>query len=200
MHIAIASLRSTSPYSQSKNIDKLEHPEKAKESKDTYEERIWRHKAHVSSDGYIEIPPTAFAGALMGAAKRLQLQVPGKGKTQYTKYFEAGVQVMDALKLPIKIDDVPRDRLFLNADGKVGGGTRVYRSFPRIDSWSGDVTFYVLDDLIPEDVFTKVLRSAGMLVGIGRFRPEKRGFYGRFSVTALKWIEDGDSVLDQAAE
>jgi hypothetical protein len=200
MHIAIASLKSLSPYSQSKNIDKLEHPEKPKESKDAYEERIWRAKAHVTDDGYIEIPPTAFANALMGAARRLQLQIPGKGKTQYTKYFEAGVQVMEPLKLPIKIDEVPRDRLFLNADGRVGGGTRVYRSFPRIQSWAGDVTFYILDDIIPEEIFTKVLRSAGMLVGIGRFRPENRGFYGRFTVTSIRWIEDGDAVLDQAAE
>ena len=64
----------------------------------------------------------------------------------------------------------------------------------------GVVTFIILDDIITEDVFTQVLRSAGMLVGIGRFRPENRGFYGRFAVERVEWIEDGDAVIAAAAE
>ena len=66
--------------------------------------------------------------------------------------------------------------------------------FPRIDSWSGDVTFWVLDDIITQDVFTKVLTSTGAIVGIGRFRPQSRGFYGRFSVDAIDWQEEVEAA------
>ncbi len=198
MHIAVATLQSKSPYSQSKNIDKETHPEKPKEGKDDYENRCWRARMHATPDGFVEIPPTAFANTLKMSARRLQIQVPGKGKTQYTKYFEAGVMVAGALKLDILVKDVPRERLFVPSDGVPGSGKRVFRNFPRIDSWGGEVTFYVLDDIITEDVFAKVLRSAGMLVGIGRFRPENRGFYGRFSVESLKWVDDGDAALEAA--
>jgi hypothetical protein len=199
MHIAIAHLVSASPYSQSKNIDESVIPKKSKERPDLYEERVWRSRMHVSRDGNVEIPQTAFGNCIREAARRLQLQIQGKGKTQYTKYIEAGIEVAAPLVLPIKAKDVPHDRLFVHSDGKRGGAKRVYRHFPRIDSWEGEITIYVLDDQIPEDVFAKVLRSAGILVGIGRFRPENRGFYGRFSVQSLKWIEDGDSALLETA-
>jgi hypothetical protein len=193
-------LESLTPYSQSQNIDKLEHPLKPKEGPNDYEQRTWRHRMHKTADGFVQIPSTSFAGAVKSAAKRLQIQVPGKGKTQFTKYFEAGIDVPESLVLKVKADDVPGERLFVPSDGKPGGGKRVYRTFPRIDKWSGVVTFYVLDDVITESVFTQVVRSAGMLVGIGRFRPENRGFYGRFRVLRVEWIEDGDAVIASAAE
>ncbi len=200
MKIAKVNLESITPYSQSKHIDELEHPAKPKESKDDYEKRTWRARMHRTPDGFVEIPSTCFANAVKASARRLQIQVPGKGKTQFTKYFEAGIDVAGSLILSIKAEDVPCDRLFVPADGKPGGGRRVFRHFPRVDNWSGMVTFFILDDMITESVFTQVLRSAGMLVGIGRFRPENRGFYGRFRVKSVEWIEDGDAVIGAAAE
>lgn len=195
MKLATVTLKGASPYSQSKNIDKMEHPEKPKESKDAYEQRTWKLRAHVNSDGFVVIPQTALSHCVKQAARRLQLQIPGKGKTQYTKYFEAGVSCMDDIVTTTHIGTIKSDRLFVPSDGKPGGGTRVYRTFPRIDNWSGQVRFVVYDDIIPEDVFLQVLKSAGVLVGIGRFRPENRGFYGRFTVDAFDWDEEGAEAL-----
>lgn len=200
MHIAKCSLKSVTPYSQSKNIDPHEVPKKPKETGDAYEMRTWQHRIHANPDGFVIIPRTAFPNAIKAAARRLQLQVPGKGKTQFTKYFEAGIDVLDDLVLPLKATELPGERLFVPSDGRPGGGKRVYKVFPKIARWDGVVTFYILDDIITEDVFTQVLRSAGLLVGIGRFRPENRGYYGRFAVESVDWIEDGDSVIAAAAE
>jgi hypothetical protein len=200
MKIAIVKLKGQGNYSQSKNIDRLEYPEKPKESKEDYEKRTWRYRLHVSATGHVEIPPTAFGNAVRASARRLQIQVPGKGKTQYTKYFEAGIDVAGPLELKLKAADVQSERLFVPSDGKPGGEKRVWRYFPIIPEWGGEVTFYILDDIITEEVFTKVIKSAGLLVGIGRFRPEKRGFYGRFTVEKLKWIENGEEMLGAAAE
>ena len=200
MKIAITNIVGKTPYSQSANVDKEVHPEKPKESKDDYEKRTWRHRMHVGTGGFVEIPPTALTGSIKSAARRLQIQVPNKGKTQFTKYFEAGIDVAGPLVLTTKGEDVACDRLFVPSDGRPGGGKRVWRYFPRIDKWGGEVTWYVLDDIITESVFTQVLRSAGLLVGIGRFRPENRGFYGRFTVDSVKWIEDGDAAIGAAAE
>lgn len=201
MKIAKVQIEGVTPYSQSKNIDPLEHPKKTKESPDDYEQRTWTHRLHVNSAGFVEIPSTALAHTVKAAARRLQIQVPGKGKTLFTKYFEAGIDVAGPLELKVKATDVAKERLFVPSDGKPGGGRRVYRNFPRIDKWGGEVTFFILDDIITESVFTQVLRSAGLLVGLGRFRPENRGFYGRFKVTKVEWIEDGDAAIsDMAAE
>ena len=199
MKVAIAKLVSVSAYSQSRHYSD-DVPRKAKELPGAYEERTWRSRLHVTPDGYVEIPGTSFANSLKACAKRLKLQVPGKGRVEFTKYFEAGIMVPDSLKLPIKAEDVQCDKLFVPSDGKRGGGKRVTKFFPRIDSWSGDVTFYIFDDIITEDVFTQVLRACGMLVGIGRFRPENCGFYGRFDVKSIHWTEDAESMFARAAE
>jgi hypothetical protein len=183
-----------SPYSQSRHYSKEDVPPLAKELHDAYEQRTWRHRMHTTKEGHVEIPGPAFAHALKSAAKRLKLQVPGKGRVEYTKYFEAGVMVTTGIVLPIKAAECPFDKLFVPSDGRPGGGKRVTKWFPRVDAWEGRVTFYIFDDIITSDVFKQVLTAAGMLVGIGRFRPENRGFYGRFSVKTIEWMEEEETL------
>jgi hypothetical protein len=182
---ARASLKSVSPYSQSKHYmtDKLE-----KESHRDYEARTWRDRTHCDKDGNIFIPPMAFKNCLSASAKYLSLSIPGKGKSKYTKHFEAGVLVMDPLVLPIKKDAVEGEWLFVPSDGRRGGTTRVEKCFPLIHQWSGDVTFYVLDETITKDIFEYVLQQAGKFIGLGRFRPVNNGFYGRFEVNSIDWL------------
>ena len=184
MKTATAHLVSMSPYSQSRHYN---DPALEKENKRDYEARTWRSRLHTDKDGYVFIPPMAFKNAIAEAAKFLSLQIPGKGKATYTKHFEAGVLVTDALKLPTKKDDVPGEWLFVPADGKRGGGKRVEKCFPVIQEWAGAVEFHILDETITRDVFAEVLSQAGLFIGIGRFRPRNNGFYGRFKVEKVDW-------------
>jgi hypothetical protein len=194
MKSVIAELKGESPYSQSRPYTKEDVPALSKELHDAYEKRTWRNRMHVTSDGRIEIPGATFANCIKEAAKRLSIKIPGKGQATYTKSFEAGVMVTDPLVLDLKADDVKVDKLFVPSDGKRGGGKRVWKYFPRIDEWSGKVTFFLFDDVITEDIFRQVLAASGMLVGIGRFRPQNCGFYGRFSVKALRWQEEQETL------
>ncbi|MBP8234613.1 MAG: hypothetical protein KAY22_20160 [Rhizorhabdus sp.] len=186
MKIATATLASTAPYSQSRSYDR-EVEALPRETKDAYEDRTWRHKCHTLADGKVYIPPMAFKMAVDTAAKMLGRQIPGKGKSTYTKFFLSGVLVMEPAGLPLTKDDVACDRIYANADGVRGSGKRVWRNFPRIDSWSADVQFHVLADEITPDVFEEHLRQAGAFVGIGRFRPQSGGYYGRFEVKKISW-------------
>ena len=148
-----------------------------KELGDAYEKRTAKYRVHATADGFVEIPQTAIANAIKEGAKRLSLPIKGKRMQTYTKNFQAGVMVLEPIVLPVKADDVALERLFLSSDGRPGGGgKRVWRFYPRIDSWKAVVKIGVFDDIITEDVFGKVLASAGQLVGIGRFRPENRGY------------------------
>ena len=94
---------------------------------------------------------------------------------------------MDPLVLPIKKDEVEGEWLFVPSDGKPGGSTRVSKCFPLIHEWQGEVTWYVLDETITEDVFRRHLVEAGNFIGVGRFRPARGGFYGRFVTEDVKW-------------
>ena len=194
MKSAVIYLVGESPYSQSKHYDKEDVPAKQKELHDAYEKRTWRNRVHSTPDGFVQIPGICVANSIKEAAKRLQLQVPGKARTTYTKYFEAGIMIPDNLKLPIRAAEVPADKLFVPSDGRRGGGKRVYKWFPRIDQWEGEFVVYIVDDLITEDVFLNVLTAAGMLVGIGRFRPQNCGFYGRFSVKSIRWLDEAETM------
>ena len=88
MNIAVVDLKSASPYSQGKYImekkasDELSHE---------FEERTWRERCQYNEDGFIFIPPMAFANCIKEAAKYMSISVPGQGKAKFTKNFEAGV-------------------------------------------------------------------------------------------------------------
>ena len=184
MKTAVAVLESVSPYSQSRyfQVDPLPN-----EGKDDYERRTWRNRAHVNDSGLVFIPPMAFKNCLSEIARYLGMQIPGKGKSTYTKHFEAGVLVTDPLVLDVKEADIKGEWLFVPADGKRGSGKRVTRCFPVFPKWSGNVTFHILDETVTQDVFRHHLEQAGAFIGIGRFRPRNNGYYGRFKVAGLKW-------------
>lgn len=184
MKKATAHLKSVSPYSQSRfhNIKK-----KADETSDTHEERTWRERLSTTKDGNVFIPPMAFKNCLSSAAKYLKKGIPGQGKSTYTKKFVSGVLVADGLTLPVKKDQVQGESFFVPADGIRGSGKRVMKTFPVIPDWSGKVEFTILDEIIDKNTFTETLEEAGKFIGIGRFRPENNGFYGRFTVEKVDW-------------
>lgn len=183
MRTATVTLVSSAPYSQSRAH---ETPLNERETRDAWEQRTWREKCHYTSDGHIFIPPMSLKMALDKAASMLGQQIPGKGKATYTKFFLSGVLVMEPIVLPVTKDEVPNDRIYANADGKRGSGKRVWRWFPRIDKWEGKINYTLLADEITPKVFEEALRQSGAFVGIGRFRPESGGYYGRFDVKKIE--------------
>lgn len=188
-------LVSTATYSQSRPHDEEKKP---KELPKDYEERTWKQRMHVLPTGQIFIPPMAFKNCLSEVAKYLSLQIPGKGKSTYTKHFEAGVSVSKPVPLfdpttgqPVLENDAKGGWIFTPSDGVKGGGKRVWKCYPLIDQWIATVDFVIIDDIITPDVFWSHLKQAGMLIGVGRFRPRNGGYYGTFSIVegSEQWQE-----------
>jgi hypothetical protein len=182
MRTCTVHITGSAPYSASRAHCDEKLP---KETADAYEERTWRSKAHIVG-GQVVIPPMAFKIGLDRAAKMLGRQIPGKGKSTYTKFFESGVIVTDPVEIAPE-HDIKKERIHANADGVRGSGKRVWRNFPRVDDWSGTVTFHVIADEITTDIFEEAVQYAGIAVGVGRFRPERGGYFGRFTVEKFVW-------------
>ena len=182
MRIVIAEIEGVTPYSQSKHHTA---PRLEREGNDDYAKRTWRSHLHTTSRGEVFIPPTAFKNCLSEIAKFLGMQIKGKGKSTYTKHFEAGVMVSEPVMLGISADQVVCEELFLPASGVRGDGKRVMKYYPTIPEWKAVVKFEILDDIITEEVFRHHLEHAGKYIGIGRFRPRNNGFYGRFKVNNM---------------
>lgn len=209
-----ATLRSLGFYSQSRHHGA---PKLSKEGADAHEARTWHYRLHVEN-GYVVMPAMAVRNALAEAAKYLAIQIPGKGKSTYTKHFEAGVLITQNAQLfahngePIvppsemglrktlaqcpniqheddeAVNYVPApnevygDWVYVPSNGVRGDGKRVWKCYPMISAWQASFDFLIVDDVITKDVFFKVLKEAGQLIGLGRFRVRNCGTYGRFEV------------------
>lgn len=184
MRTATITVEGVSPYSQSKHHSE---PKIGQETSDAHERRTWRNRMHVTKDGYVQIPPMAAKNGLVSAAKFLNQKIPGEGQKTFTKRFESGILSTDPVILPIKVADVPSEELFVPSDGIRGSGKRVLKFFGVIADWSGSFIVHVLDEKIGDKVFAAHAEAWGMFIGIGRFRPEKNGYYGRFKINSIKW-------------
>lgn len=181
----IVKIRGISPYEQGKHY---EVPKLEREIAKDYEARTWRERMHVDANGIVFIPPMALKNCLAEAAKFVGMQVPGKGKSTYTKHFEAGILIMEPATLGIKKDDVAGEWVFVPASGRRGDGKRVWKCFGRIpEGWEATFTVYVLDEIITKDVLAEHLKIAGSFIGLGVFRPRNNGYFGRFEAVSIHW-------------
>jgi len=165
-------------------------PKEPKESPDDYEKRTWKERLHYDERGNVFIPNMAIKWCLTDGAKFIGMKIPGKGRATFAKHFEAGLLVLEGIKLGIHMSDVQGETFFVPADGKHGSGSRVLKTFPVIPTWKGKVDVHILDRTITREVFDEHLKEAGRFIGLGRFRPQRGGFYGRFSVASIKFSED----------
>lgn len=189
IRIAEAHLENISPYSPSKYYSV---PKVGNETNSAYEDRTWRERIHYDDNNQIYIPPMALKNTLQGAASFLGRKVPGRGMKTFAAFFKATVLVQDAMDLGIDKDSVPSNKLFVPSDGKPGGSSRVMKIFARVDKWKGVARYYIADETISKTVFEEHLKTAGAFVGLGMFRPERGGFYGRFKVNKIDWSEVSD--------
>jgi hypothetical protein len=63
---------------------------------------------------------------------------------------------------------------------------RIMRHRARLEAWSIDLALEIDDELLSEDAVHKMLVEAGRRVGVGDYRPQKGGPFGRFRV--ISWV------------
>jgi hypothetical protein len=177
-----------SPYSQSAKHDT---PFLDREQHDAWEQRTWRNKMTTNKDDVVCVPAMAFKQCIDTAAQKIGEKVKGRRGATYKNFFASGffceADVPLANGKPIKKADVESVQISANADGVRGSGKRVPRRFPLIPKWHGVAMFTIVDDLLTPEIFEQHVKSAGIVVGIGRFRPEKGGTNGRFKAVKFEW-------------
>jgi len=184
-----AKITGKSAYSPGKYYSKEEVPMKEGELHAEYEMRTFMNRLHVDKKtGEVFIPPMAFKNALASAAKYLSKSIKGQGKKTYTAKIESGVLCFEPFMLGVTQDGFSPNELFLPSDGKRGGGKRVTKVFPVILNWGGTLHISVVDPIVSKDVLREHLEAAGNYIGVGTFRPQNNGYYGRFVVDSIKKI------------
>lgn len=171
-----------STYSQGKYVDpdnKLE-----KESAKDFEARLWREKMHYNEKDEVYIPLNSIKNCLTGGAAYLSIQIPGKGKSTYTKHFKSGITVLNHIPLNVKKMNAKSHWLFIPTPGTT---KRVSKCFPIFNlPWGGITTIKVLDETITKEILLRVLQESGTFIGLGVFRPQNNGYFGRFEAEFVK--------------
>lgn len=192
---ATATIELMTPYCQSRFHD--EPKLSSKELADDYERRTWKKRLHVDDSNQVVIPAMAFSNCIKEAAKFLSIQIPGKGKSTWTKHFESGISVVDDVPTGRSEDDAVEKRMFVPSTGVRGDGKRVMKSYPILVPTPRLVVepeFIIVNDIITPEVFAQHLQQAGQLIGIGAFRIRNNGVFGRFKVLEINWVESGNQA------
>jgi len=135
-------------------------------------------KLYVNSDGEIYEPASHIERAMIEGAKKLKMK--GSGKATYSKLFGSMVSVspQDILHVNPVYEKFTALVVIPSTKG------RVVRHRPMFKDWC--LRFEVdAEDEIPASVVKEALEIAGRYSGIGDWRPEKKGKFGKFQVTSF---------------
>lgn len=134
-----------------------------------------------TDSGEYGIPLVAFKSALIGAAhKDFGLEKTLLRKSFFIPSDDSGRVVAMECEEPIIREDIVR----------VGANQTDLRYRPQFDEWRVNIIAEIDTELLqPKDVVSLVNR-AGFSVGIGEWRPEKGGEYGRFELDVSEPLEE----------
>ena len=137
-------------------------------------------KLYKDEKGKIQLPAVYLKNALTEASKQFKIQ--GKNKATYSKIVGSSVDVM-----PFYIDfEAGNYEVFrISAVNPMTKG-RMMVSRPKFNKWQASFQIILNDDQVDVSVINEILEHAGKYVGVGDWRPEKKGMFGKFMITSFK--------------
>lgn len=159
------------------NCEAVEEKAKAKRNSEIKKTDNIESYVYRDSKGYICLPGTYLKGAMMIAAKRWN--DPGSArKTAHDLFKGSVIPLTELASLGIKEwDYVDQRRVTIIRSG-------ITRKRPAInEDWEAEIDFLIqTPDLIPPAFLQEVCAAAGLLVGVGDYRPT----YGRFRIIGFE--------------
>ena len=135
----------------------------------------------LNADGMPTIPPAAIRSLLETGARKLR---------QGAQVREGLVVVDTSFVYDIDVYGETLDELAERAQFTVPvvvKGIRLMRTRPKFDPpWSCTFTVDADDELVDQDHLARWLDIGGRRIGLGDWRPEKSGEYGRFSIGSIQ--------------
>jgi hypothetical protein len=138
-------------------------------------------KAYMDNDGSLYIPgPNIFACII--AAGTFHKAGKSKVTTQRSSLIPAGMAVQEIIcSLGTKEFEIDSRSVVIPA---TGGRIMCHR--PRLDRWSVKFTLETDESMFSPEFVRLLVDDAGNKVGLGDFRPARKGPFGRFSVVGWK--------------
>lgn len=154
-------------------------PKEAKNPESEYEAAFYR-----TDEGGYGFPVIAFKAATVGAARFYGKSVSMTALRQFV-FFDAPFSKDAGQKLaPITGEPHMREDVT-----RVGMGGTDLRYRPEFTEWSTEVEITYVKSMLTRESVLSLIEAGGMGVGIGEWRPEKRGDFGTFMIDETREIE-----------
>lgn len=142
-----------------------------------------KNKLYTGADGKPVLPAPNLMRSFVDAGTFIKA---GKSKlsTQRTSLVPAGLTIVE-IELPLSPGRWETDSRSVVIPS-TGGRIMCHR--PRFDEWKLSLTLDIDETLFGETVVRELVDLAGSRIGIGDFRPARRGPFGRFRVDSWKKV------------
>lgn len=167
-------------------LDTMQGKAKKKEAKNPeaeYEAAFYRYIDQITGAEAYGFPVTAFKAATVGAARFYGKDVSMTGLRQVL--FMRGVMGTDGQQL-VPIVGEPRMR---EDYVRVGQGGTDLRYRPEFTEWSAVLEVTYVESSIALSSVLSLIDAGGLGVGVGDWRPEKRGEFGTYAVDKSQQVE-----------
>ena len=138
---------------------------------------------YIGSDGAATLPESMFRACIEKAARKLK-QGPQVREGLIVDSLEL---IYDRKRYGSDIETLGKNAQFTT--GVVVQRNRILRTRAMFESWAVDLVVEVDPELVDAGQLGNWLEIAGRRVGVGDWRPEKSGHYGRFDIGALEVID-----------
>lgn len=154
-------------------------PKQPKDPQAEYEAALYRH-----DDGGFGFPVIAFKAASVGACRFFGKQFPMTVARQ-SIFMDAEFSKTDGLKLARLVGDH-----HMREDvTRVGNGGTDLRYRPEFTEWQTEIEVTYVKSMLTRESVLSLIEAGGMGVGVGEWRPEKKGDFGTYCIDETREVE-----------
>lgn len=143
------------------------------------------------SNGALYMPSKAIFGCMLNAATDLKLKGSRKSLSTMLKGATLGIVDITGTQRQITLRDSSGNSLTeidVYSDRCVIQKAGVIKHRAMINEWNLEFMVKFASEYVPAQSIREALERGGILVGIGDYRPDKRGEFGRFEVVSFEEV------------
>ena len=186
MHCGFRGLDSELPDAKEKaNIAKRRTNTRTSEEEKRLRELECRLSLWLDEDDNITIPDRVFRACIESAArKRKEGPSVREGLT-----VEATTFIWDTERYGTTIDEVGKTAQFTTPVAVKNN--RINRTRAKFDDWGATFVTDIDDDVVERESLVRWVKEGGRRMGLGDWRPQKSGRFGRYTITDVEVQQDG---------
>ena len=134
--------------------------------------------------GKLWVPSSWVKGTMMGAASEYKL--PSSRKSLKSILGGAVIPVDEKCYF---VEKFTKKNIEIDSRPVVIQRAKIMRHRPRLEKWSITCELEIDESLVPAKTILELLNDCGRRVGVGDFRPQKGGPFGRFQISSWKKVK-----------